>query len=279
MNTATQPISQPASAANATGKATKRLTHPALRDNLLRLASIIIVLIVWEIYGRSVNKLLFAPISSIAFSAADIIGSGELWKYLSISLVVMAQGLGLGVLIGVPLGVLMARVHIVDTILEMYISALYAMPLVAVVPLLVLWFGFDTLAKTIVVFLFTVFPMILNTYQGVRNVEPNLLEVARSFCSNERQVWRDVVIPSALPYILVGFRLSIGRALIGMVIADFYMAVSGIGYLVTQYANSFQTAKLFVPILTLMLMGVALTSGAKLLEARMTPWLRTHRGE
>lgn len=279
MSTTTQPISQPAATANVTTQAIKRLRDSPLRDNLLRLASIIVVLIVWEIYGRSVNKLLFAPFSSIALAAIDIVGSGELWKYLSLSLVVMAQGLGLGVLVGVPLGVLMARIHIVNTILEMYISALYAMPLVAVVPLLVLWFGFDTLAKTIVVFLFTVFPMILNTYQGVRNVEPNLLEVARSFCSNERQMWRDVVIPSSLPYILVGLRLSIGRALIGMVIADFYMAVSGIGYLVTQYANSFQTAKLFVPILTLMLMGVLLTSGAKLLEARITPWLRINRGE
>jgi NitT/TauT family transport system permease protein len=173
----------------------------------------------------------------------------------------------------------MARVHAVDTILEMYINALYSTPTVAIVPLLVLWFGFDTLAKTVVVFLFTVFPLILNTYQGVRNVEANLLEVARSFCSSERRMWGDVIFPSALPYILVGLRLAIGRGLIGMVIADFYMAVSGIGYLVNVYANSFQTAKLFVPILTLMLMGVGLTALVKALEKRITPWLSANRGE
>ncbi len=278
MNSATSVV-QSAATINAHDVLARRAHDTALRDNLLRIASLILILIAWEIYGRSVNRLLFAPVSSIALSAIEIIGSGELWKYLSISLVVMAQGLGLALLIGIPLGVLMARVRIVNTILDMYINALYAMPLVAIVPLLVLWFGFDTLAKTIVVFLFTVFPMILNTYQGVRNVEANLLEVARSFCSSERQTWRDVVIPSALPYILIGFRLAIGRALVGMVIADFYMAVSGIGYLVNQYANSFQTAKLFVPILTLMLMGVVLTEGVKILEKRITPWLSANRGE
>jgi NitT/TauT family transport system permease protein len=270
-------VSEATSQANVASA--KRARDRALRDNLLRVGSLIVILIVWEIYGRSVNRLLFAPISAIVQAAVEIIGSGELWKYLSISLVVMAQGLGLAVLVGVPLGVLMARVRAIDTVLEMYINALYSMPMVAIVPLLVLWFGFDTPAKTIVVFLFTVFPLILNTYQGVRNVETNLLEVAHSFCSNERQMWRDVIVPSALPYILVGLRLAVGRALVGMVIADFYMAVSGIGYLVQQYSNSFQTAKLFVPVLALMLMGVLLTEGVKVLEKRITPWLNLNRAE
>ncbi len=275
MNSATS--FAPSAAARSESTAAKRAAQSAWRDNLLRIASLIIVLSAWEIYGRSVNRLLFAPISAIAQAAVEIVGSGELWRYLSFSLQVFGQGLGLACIIGIPLGVLMARVRSVDTILEMYINALYSTPTVALVPLLVLWFGFDTLSKTILVFLFTVFPLILNTYQGVRNVEANLLEVAQSFCSSEMRTWRDVVIPSALPYILVGLRLAIGRGLVGMVIADFYMAVTGIGYLVSQYANSFQTAKLFVPILTLMIMGVGLTGFVKVLETRITPWLSQNR--
>ncbi len=275
MNSATS--FAPSAAARSESTAAKRAAQSAWRDNLLRIASLIIVLSAWEIYGRSVNRLLFAPISAIAQAAVEIVGSGELWRYLSFSLQVFGQGLGLACIIGIPLGVLMARVRSVDTILEMYINALYSTPTVALVPLLVLWFGFDTLSKTILVFLFTVFPLILNTYQGVRNVEANLLEVAQSFCSSEMRTWRDVVIPSALPYILVGLRLAIGRGLVGMVIADFYMAVTGIGYLVSQYANSFQTAKLFVPILTLMLMGVGLTGFVKVLETRIAPWLSQNR--
>ncbi len=252
---------------------TKTAGHPRTRDNLLRLASLIIILVIWEIYGRSVNPILFTYPTAIAQAAVTVIGSGELWKYLSASLIVFIQGMALAIAVGVPLGVLMARFHPVEAVGQMYINAIYALPTVAIVPLLVLWFGFDTLAKTVIVFLFTVFPIIMNTYQGVRNVDGNLLEVAQSFCTSERRLWMDVVVPSALPYILVGLRLAVGRGLVGIVIADFYTAISGIGYLIVQYANNFETAKLFVPILTLMLLGVALTEALEQIEKRLTPWL------
>lgn len=268
VESATPPLSAPARAA-----AGKRSVRAVWRDPLLRLISLVAILVVWEFYGRSVNPILFTYPTAIAQAAVEVIRSGELWKYLSASLIVFVQGVALGTIVGIPIGVLMARFHVVDTILEMYINALYAMPTVAIVPLLVLWFGFDTLAKTVIVFLFTVFPMILNTYQGVRNVDPNLLEVALSFNSSERRLWSDVIIPSALPYIIVGMRLAIGRGLVGIVIADFYTAISGIGYLIVQYANSFETAKLFVPILTLMILGMALTWALGVVERRITPWL------
>ncbi len=274
--TSTQPVTSLVVTATKTGVG-QRPAISAQRDNAMRLISLVFVLAAWEIYGRSVNPILFTFPTAVAQAAVSVITSGELWTYLSASLVVFAQGLALSILVGIPLGVIMARFHSVDAVLEMYINALYSMPTVAIVPLLVLWFGFETLAKTIIVFLFTVFPLILNTYQGVRNVETNLLEVARSFCSSERRLWSDVIIPSALPYILVGLRLAIGRGLVGMVIADFYTAISGIGYLIVQYANSFQTAKLFVPIVTLMLLGVGLTWLLKMLEQRITPWLSQNR--
>ncbi len=269
----------PDAAAPVESKSAARARRVQWRDNALRLASLVVVLVIWEIYGRSVNPILFTYPTAIARAAVDVIGSGELWKYLSTSLVIFAQGLLISIVTGIPLGVLMARFHAVDAILEMYINALYALPTVAIVPLLVLWFGFDTTAKTVIVFLFTIFPLILNTYQGVRNVESNLLEVARSFNSSERQLWLDVIIPSALPYILVGLRLAIGRGLVGIVIADFYTAVTGIGYLIVQYANNFETAKLFVPIIVLMLLDVVLTGLLSMLEKRLTPWLSQNRNK
>ncbi len=278
MNNATQAgRSIPSAVTPVKSKSAPRTRRINWRDNGLRFASLVVVLVVWEIYGRSVNPILFTYPTAVARAAVDVIGSGELWKYLSASLVIFAQGLVISIIIGIPLGVLMARFHTVDTILEMYINALYALPTVAIVPLLVLWFGFDTTAKTVIVFLFTIFPLILNTYQGVRNVESNLLEVARSFNSSERRLWLDVIIPSALPYILVGLRLAIGRGLVGIVIADFYTAVTGIGYLIVQYANNFETAKLFVPIIVLMLLGVVLTGLLSMLEKRITPWLSQNR--
>lgn len=272
--TTTAPVAE---AAGAKQSARPRAKPGLWRDRGIRLASLAVVLAVWEIYGRSVNPILFTYPTAVAQAAVGSVTSGELWTYLSASLLVFAEGLGLAIVVGIPLGVLMARFRLVDTVLETYINALYAMPTVAIVPLLVLWFGFDTAAKVVIVFLFTIFSIVLNTYQGVKNVERNLLEVARSFCANEWQLWGDVILPSALPYILVGLRLAIGRGLVGMVIADFYTAISGIGYLIVQYANSFQTAKLFVPIVTLMILGTVLTWLLRVLEERLTPWLGHNR--
>jgi sulfonate transport system permease protein len=178
------------------------------------------------------------------------------------------------VVVGIPLGVAMARYKWLDYAIDTYINALYSMPMVAIVPLLVLWFGFDVKAKSVVVFLFCLFPILISTYQGVKSVDPRLLEVARSFRSSEAQLWRDLIIPSALPFIVAGLRLAIGRGLVGLVIAEFYTSIAGLGYMIVKYANSFQTDKLFVPIVVLMVLGVAMMEALKQLQARMAPWLR-----
>jgi NitT/TauT family transport system permease protein len=149
--------------------------------------------------------------------------------------------------------------------------------LVAVVPLLVLWFGIYMKAKIIVVFLFAVFPLLINTYQGVRECDKNMLEVAKSFRSNEWRTWQDVLLPFAVPYIIAGIRLAIGRGLIGMIIAEFYTTISGLGYMITKYANIFAMDKTFVPVIVLMVLGVSLTSLLKWLGRRIAPWSSAHR--
>ena len=161
---------------------------------------------------------------------------------------------------------------VVEWAADMYVSALYSMPMVAMVPLIVLWFGFRVPAKVIIVFLFMVFPILLNTYQGVKDVDRNLQEVARSFCSSERQLWRHLIIPSAIPFIVVGIRLAIGRGLVGMIVAEFYTSVTGLGYMIVRYANAFETDKLFVPIVVVMVLGVGLMWLAKSVEGRIAPW-------
>jgi NitT/TauT family transport system permease protein len=201
--------------------------------------------------------------------------SGELGYYLLQSLEVLALGLTTAIIIGIPLGVLMARVRWLDWALDLPISAFYATPLVALVPLLVLWFGIYLKAKVIVVVLFAVFPIIINTYQGVRECDRNLLEVARSFRSNEWATWRDVLLPFALPYIAAGIRLAIGRGLVGMIIAEFYTTITGLGYMITRYASVFEMDKTFVPVIVLMVLGVALTAGLKRVERWIAPWRRT----
>jgi NitT/TauT family transport system permease protein len=146
-----------------------------------------------------------------------------------------------------------------------------------VVPILVLWFGIYIKAKIIVVFLFAVFPVLINTYQGVRECDKGMLEVARSFRSNEWRTWQDVLFPFALPYIIAGVRLAIGRGLIGMIIAEFYTTISGLGFMVTKYANVFAMDKTFVPVIVLMFLGVSLTSLLKWVSRRIAPWSHANR--
>jgi NitT/TauT family transport system permease protein len=236
---------------------------------------LILILVLWELLGPLVSPILFSYPSKIAVAFYELtFVTGELPYYAVESLQILFYGLGFAILIGVPLAVLMARLRPVDWALELPINALYATPMVALVPLLVLWFGIYMQAKVIVVFLFAVFPILINTYQGVRECDKNMLEVARSFRSPEWRTWQDVLLPFALPYIAAGIRLAIGRGLVGMVIAEFYTTISGLGYMITRYAHIFETDKTFVPVILLMFLGVTLTAMLKWVERRIAPWSR-----
>ena len=238
----------------------------------VRLLSFLVLFIVWEFYGRRVNPILFTYPTAIFRALVGLVASGELQSYMKESLLVLLYASILAVIVGVLLGVVMGRFSVVEWATDIYINALYSMPMVAMVPLIVLWFGFKVPAKVMIVFLFMVFPILLNTYQGVKDVDRNLQEVARSFCSTEGQLWRHLIIPSAIPFIVVGVRLAIGRGLVGMIVAEFYTSVTGLGYMIVRYANAFETDKLFVPIVVVMVLGVGLMSLAKWAEGRIAPW-------
>jgi len=238
----------------------------------VRLLSLVVVLALWEFYGRRVNPILFTYPLAIGRAFFSLVMSGELQSYMKESLLVLLYASILALIVGVFLGVVMGRFSLVEWATDIYISALYSMPMVAMVPLIVLWFGFKVPAKVIIVFLFMVFPILINTYQGVKDVDRNLQEVARSFCSSEGQLWRHLIIPSAIPIIVVGVRLAIGRGLVGMIVAEFYTSVTGLGYMIVRYANAFETDKLFVPIVVVMILGVGLMWLAKWVEGRIAPW-------
>ena len=239
----------------------------------IRIASLVVVLGGWEYFGRQTNPILFTYPTAVTNAAVKMIASGELWKYLSQSLIVLFAGLGLAAFFGIALGLVMARFWVVDLALDTYITALYSIPSVALVPVLVLWFGFEITAKTAVVFLFTFFPIVINTYQGVKNVDDRLIEVGRAFRCNERDLWIHIVLPAAVPFVVAGLRLAIGRGLIGMVLADLYTAITGIGYLISRYASTYRTDAMFVPIVTLGMLGITLTGLLRFVERRVAPWM------
>jgi NitT/TauT family transport system permease protein len=242
------------------------------KSSKIRLLSLTVFLILWEIVGRRTNPILFTYPTAVAQAFVALLMSGELLSYMNESLLVLGYAFVLSVVVGVILGVLMGRFAAFEWATDIYVSALYSMPMVAMVPLIVLWFGFKVPAKVIIVFLFMVFPILINTFQGVKNADRNLLEVARSFCSTERQLWRHLIIPSAIPFIVVGVRLAIGRGLVGMIVAEFYTSITGLGYMIVRYANAFETDKLFVPIVVVMVLGVGLMWLAQWVERRLAPW-------
>ncbi len=254
------------------GAADRLRRRQRLHDLVIRVVAASAIILIWEGVGRVMSPFLFAPPSRVAVAGVEMIRSGELWKYLSVSLRVFVIGMTLGTAVGIVVGVATARFRLLDLSLEPFIIALYSTPMVALIPLIVIWAGFGDQAKVVVIFLFAVFPILLNTYQGVKGVEPRLLEVARSFRSPERALWLDVIVPSALPFIVAGVRLALGRGLVGMVIADLYTAVSGVGYLIVRYAQNLQIDRVLVPVVILSMMGVTLVQGLRWLEAKVAPW-------
>lgn len=255
---------------------------PAIRVSGLHLAMVTLAfsVIVEQVVGRwkSVTGGFTTP-SAIARAGITMIASGELWTYLWPSLVVLVAGLALAAIAGIAIGLLLARYWALDVAFGVYITFLYSIPTVALVPLIVLWTGYEMTAKIVILFLFAFFPMAINTYQGVKNVDARLLEVGRAFRCNEWQLWTNIVIPGALPFIITGLRLAVGRGLIGMVLADLYTAVSGIGYLIVRTASTYQVDKMFVPIVTLGILGVSLTALLRFAEIKIAPWTAEGKGE
>jgi NitT/TauT family transport system permease protein len=240
----------------------------------LRIGSVAAILAAWQIYGRS-NQILTSDPSSVAVAFVDMVRDGTLGHALASSLVVLGIGYGTGAAAGVILGLAAGRSATVGALIDLPVSALYAVPAVTLIPVIVLWFGFAVMTKVAVVFLFVIFPVLINTTRGVREVDPDLVDVATSFGSGERRMWTDLILPSALPFIVTGLRLAIGRALIGVIVAEYYTSLSGLGSLIQTNANTFQTARMFVPIVVIAMLGVAFTALLELAERRLVQWRKT----
>ena len=176
---------------------------------------------------------------------------------------------------GISLGLLIGRYKSVEAATDWLVNALYATPLVAIIPLVILWFGLGNGAKLFIVTILAVFPILINTIAGVRNVPPQLIELGNAFAANEREIFTKIILPSALPYMMTGLRLGIGRAIIGMVVAEFFTAITGLGALIVKYGNQYDTATMFVPIFVLMLLGVTLSIAVRRAEQWIAPWRYT----
>jgi ABC-type nitrate/sulfonate/bicarbonate transport system permease component len=239
---------------------------------IVRLVSIVCVLIAWEIAGRQINPLFMSYPTAIAKASVAMIENGELLKALITSLRTLMVGFLTASVIGITMGLLIGRYRVVDAATDWLVTALYATPLIAVIPLVILWFGLGDKAKFFIVTILAVFPVLINTAAGVRNVPSQLIDVGAAFAANERQVFLKIIFPAVLPYIMTGLRLGVGRAIIAMVAAEFFTAITGLGALIVKYGNQYDTASMFVPILVLMFLGVTLSVVLRRVEEMFAPW-------
>src|SRR5467141_629694 len=237
-------------------------TRSRCRALLIRAAPHAGVLIAWELLSRFVIPPQFLPPPSmIALAFVSTIRSG-----------VLLLGFGLAIVTGMAIGIAMGMFKTLRRIVDPYVNAFYAMPTVAMVPLVIIWLGLGFEAKVFLTWLVSVFPVIINAQVGVMNVPPAFIETARAFGCDRWQLFRRVILQAAVPFLIAGIRLGLGRALVGVVVAEMFTALAGLGYMVVFYGNTFRTAELFVPIVVLAVLSIAITNLIYRLERRITPW-------
>ena len=239
---------------------------------VITVASVAVVLIIWEIFGRQINPVFGSYPTAIAAAFWELLISGQLGAALYDSLRPFVLGYGLAIVVGIPVGLVVGRFRVAEAALGLYVTAGYAMPLVALVPLLILWLGLGFGVKVAVVFLMSLFPIIINTWLGVVAVPKTLIEVGKSFVAPDLVILRRIILPATLPYIMAGIRLAVGRAVVAMVIAEFFTTISGLGAVIINSANNFDTATMFVPIIILMVMAIGLNWLIGWVERRVAPW-------
>jgi ABC-type nitrate/sulfonate/bicarbonate transport system permease component len=247
--------------------------HP----NLIRAASILFFLVVWEIYGRETDPILFTYPTAVVEAFFTLLASGELLRQMAVSLGALAAGFGLSLILGVGLGLAMGRSRLAEAIFEPHVNALYATPQVALTPLFMMWFGLGFAVKVAVVFLFAFFPILINTASGAKNVSASIVEVGRAYQASRRQIMFKIVFPAALPFIMAGVRIAVGRGLVGMIVAELFTAITGLGAMLSLYGNIFETAKMFVVIIVLAGLGIGLIHATQMLERKMARWKESER--
>jgi NitT/TauT family transport system permease protein len=255
-------------------KDAERPSRSGRRARVRAVVSVIGGLLLWEVLARTVltNRLIIVPLSSVLEVMWGLARTGELWKHIYASLIEFLLGFGLAAVAGIFFGFITGTSTRMRESLEPLVSALYATPLVALIPFYILIFGIQLASKVALVFTISVFPIIINTQAGILSVEKNLLEVASSFRASRLQIFFKVQMPAAIPFIISGLRLGVGRALTGVVVAELFFATAGLGFMISIAGQNFDTPRVFLGVLIFSLAGVLAIALLQTIEKRMAPW-------
>jgi ABC-type nitrate/sulfonate/bicarbonate transport system permease component len=242
---------------------------------ILGTISVALFLVLWELVGNTfqlINPMFMSAPSLVWKAAVQLFGSGEIWNDLRVSGIELLGGYLLAVFFAIPFGIMTGWYKRMSAIFDPFINAMNATPRVALLPLVIIWLGIGILSKVGIIFLGAVFPMLINTRDGVKTTPQNLLNAARSFGASEWLVFKTVVLPSTVPFILTGLRLGVGRGIVGVMVGELYAATAGIGFMITVAGATFQTDKVFVGVFIFALSGMFLVELLTRVEKRFDKW-------
>jgi ABC-type nitrate/sulfonate/bicarbonate transport system permease component len=247
---------------------------------LLGTISMLVFLSFWEasVAFGWINPLFTSSPSRIVRTAIEMFADGSILVDMQVSGYEFVVGYGAAIVIGVPLGILMGWYSRLNAVLEPFVSALYATPRIALLPLVMIWFGIGIMSKIAIVFLGAIFPILVNTITGVRTIDADFVKVARSFGASDRQLFLTVALPSSVPMLLTGLRLGLGHALVGIVVGEMYGATHGLGFLIAVSGARFQTDKVMVGIILIATAGILLAELLRQIERRFERWRPNYRG-
>jgi NitT/TauT family transport system permease protein len=247
-------------------------------DWVIRIFTFVGILVVWQILGQSVNPIIFAPPTRVATTFVRLWSDGTLPSDTLVTLQTVFVGFAISCAIGIPLGLVMGRVRTAEYSLDPYVNFIYATPLVAIIPLALIWFGPSALATYFIIALHTSPPILINTMTGVKNTERSLIETGKAFGYQGRRLWQKVALPASAPYIMAGLRIGIGAALIGTMVAEIFLYNVGLGYELVNETALFDSAGVVSGVLIIMVIGVVLAELAKLANRRFLAWARGASG-
>lgn len=255
----------------------RRLSNRALY-RIIGLASVIGGLVLWQVLADTnvLNVATSSSPSNIWDSARLLISNGTLGSSVAASAKLYGVGLGASILIGITLGLILGRFRLLSAVFDPWIAMLYSTPLVALLPLILVWFGITFLAQVVVVVVVSVFALLVNVMVGVREVDPGLKRLAQSFRGSELAVLRTLVLPAIVPYVVTGVRLAVGFAFIGVVVSEYFMGDQGIGGMIVREGNELNTGAVFVGIVVIAGAALVMTGIVRALESRVSGWRDEH---
>lgn len=240
----------------------------------IRLISLAVVLGAWQYYGMHTVSVIFAPLTKVFSALGTEFSTYGLGSAIWYSLWTFAIGYAAGMVIGVVIGMCIGLYRRAEAGIGLYLQALYATPMVAIVPLLSIWMGFGVLTQEVIIGLFVVFPCVVSVSVGVRNLDTDLLEVARSLRMSRRSMWRHVLLPGTVPYIAAGAAQGVAMGLVGMFIAEIFTQLTGLGNQLETAAQTYHTDRAYAVLLVIMTLGVVLRSLITLVQRRFAPWMK-----